>query len=87
MKDENTTFTITCKMKTRWVPQFLGMLQAMQRLGSLGGSRWVRFYSDGEGDYRPKFEWDKTLPDPAAPLKVEHVGQAPRSDGYDFDAG
>lgn len=75
-------------MKTRWVPQFLGMLQAMQRLGSLGGSRWVRFYSDGDGDYRPKFLWEGlSLPEPAKPLKVEPLGQSPRSDGYDFGAG
>lgn len=86
MKD-HTTFTIKCTMKNRWIPHFLGMLKSMENLGRLGGSRWVRFYSDGDGDYRPKFEWDKELPEPKKPLKIEDVGQSPRSEGYDFDAG
>lgn len=87
MKYTDKIFTITCTMNERWVSHFLGMLKSMQRLGSLGGSRWVRFYSDGDGDFRPKFEWDKSLPEPAKPLKSEEVGQPSRSDGYDFDAG
>ena len=87
MKYETKEFTIKCRMSERWIPCFLGMLKAMERLGGLGGSRWVRFYSDGDGDYRPKFEWDKELPTPAAPRKAELLGDSPRSDGYDFDAG
>lgn len=55
MKSPKTTFTITCTMKDRWVPHFLGMLQYMEQLGGLGGSRKVTFYSDGDGDFRPKF--------------------------------
>ena len=45
-------------MKDRWVPHFLGMLQYMEQLGGLGGSRKVTFYSDGDGDFRPKFSVD-----------------------------
>ena len=78
---QDTEFIIKCKMRTRWVPQFLGMLKAMERLGGLGGSRWVRFFSDGDGDYRPKFEWDETLPTPVSPLKIDSF---PISDGFDF---
>jgi len=55
-------FTITVDMPDRWVPQFLGMLKYMQVLGSVGGSRMVSFFSDGDGDFRPKFEWDENLP-------------------------
>ncbi len=55
MKSQETTFTVTCTMRERWVPQFLGMLKYMEQLGGLGGSRKVTFYSDGDGDFRPKF--------------------------------
>lgn len=68
MKD-TTKFTIECEMKTRWVPHFLAMLKYMQQLGSLGGSRTVSFYSDGDGDFRPKFTWPSDLPSDAAPIK------------------
>jgi hypothetical protein len=59
-------FTIKCDMEERWVPQFLGMLKLMQSLGNLGGSRMIKFYSDGDGDFRPKFEWNTSI-DPALP--------------------
>lgn len=87
MKYETKEFTIKCRMSERWIPCFLGMLKSMQVLGNLGSSRWVRFYADGDGDYRPKFEWDESLAVPANPLKMEESRQSPRSDGYDFDAG
>lgn len=60
-------FTIECEMKDRWVPHFLSMLRYMQQLGSMGSSRFVQIYSDGDGDFRPKFEWDSSLPSDAKP--------------------
>lgn len=51
-------FTIKVKMQDRWIPQFLSMLEYMQRLGSIGSSREITFYSDGDGDFRPTFKWD-----------------------------
>lgn len=48
-------------MKDRWVPHFLSMLKYMEQLGGLGGSRKVSFYSDGDGDFRPKFKFDPLL--------------------------
>lgn len=54
---EKVTFTVTCTMKRRWAQQFIGMLKQMQRLGSWGSSRNVSFFADGDGDYRPKFEF------------------------------
>jgi hypothetical protein len=51
-------FTITVRMKERWIPHFLSMLKYMERLGGLGGSREVSFYADGDGDFRPKFKYD-----------------------------
>lgn len=69
MKHPNKTFTITCNMNERWIPHFLGMLRKMQSLGELGGSQNITIYSDGDGDFKPKFEWNVELPIPAAPIK------------------
>ena len=62
-------FTIECEMKDRWVPHFLGMLKYMQQLGGLGSSRKVTLYSDGDGDFRPKFTWSQELPETAKPVE------------------
>jgi hypothetical protein len=66
MKPQDKTFTIECTMRERWVPQFLSMLKYMEQLGGLGGSRKVAIYSDGDGDFRPKFsfsiDWSKVEP-------------------------
>lgn len=59
------TFTVSCAMLSRWVPQFLGMLKQMQRLGSISSSREITFYADGDGDFRPRFSWADDLPAPA----------------------
>lgn len=83
MKYEKKKFTIECEMNERWVPHFLGMLKKMQQLGSLGSSREITFYADGDGDFRPKFNWDTTLPEPAKALELE----AYPDHGYTFDAG
>jgi len=68
MKSEDVEFTIKCKMKSRWVPHFLAMLKYMQQLGVFGGSRMVSFFADGDGDFRPKFEWDSSLSSDAKPI-------------------
>jgi len=80
MKEDTTKFVIECEMRTRWVPHFLAMLKYMQRLGGLGSSRLVSFYADGDGDFRPKFKWDESLPCDGKPIK---------DDGGDrtYDAG
>jgi hypothetical protein len=66
MKSQDKTFTIECTMSERWVPHFMSMLKYMEQLGGLGGSRKVTFYSDGDGDFRPKFNfsinWNKVEP-------------------------
>jgi len=48
-------FTITVEMQERWIPHFMSMLKYMESLGRLGSSREVTFYSDGDGDFRPRF--------------------------------
>lgn len=55
-------------MRKRWVPHFLAMLKYMQQLGGLGGSRNVTFRVDGDGDFRPKFQWDGSLPSDGQPV-------------------
>jgi hypothetical protein len=66
------TFNIKVTMETRWIPVFLAMLKRMQSLGNVGASRKLTFYSDGDGDFHPKFEWDTTvepLKEPLEPIK------------------
>lgn len=61
--------TIEVEMGDRWVPQFLGMLRYMERMGQVGSSRMLRFYADGDGDFRPRFTWTGAPGiSPAAPL-------------------
>jgi hypothetical protein len=55
---DSVTVTIKATMRARWLPHFLSMLQHMAKLGSWGSSRMVHFYADGDGDFRPRFEWD-----------------------------
>lgn len=66
-------FTIEVEMEDRWVPHFLAMLKYMEQLGSLGRSRCVSLYADGDGDFRPKFKWDRTLPSKVEP-KLDNNG-------------
>lgn len=42
-------------MNERWASQFLGMLNEMEKFGSVGHSGVVAIYADGDGDFRPKF--------------------------------
>ena len=51
-------FNIKVKMSERWVNDFCSMLYWMQSCGNLGHSSVVGFYADGDGDFRPKFEFD-----------------------------
>ena len=81
-KEENgrTKFNIICTMKNRWVPQFLAMLKYMQQLGSMGSSRKVTIYADGDGDFNPMFEWNDSLPSDAEAIKDQDGNKT-------FDAG
>ena len=69
---DTVTFQVTCTMRPRWVPFFLGMLRHMQYLGSIGSSRTVTFTADGDGDFRPRFAWDVGLPAPEEPELDRH---------------
>lgn len=55
---KEVTFNITATMNERWVNEFCSMLKWMESCGNLGHSSIVGFYSDGDGDFRPKFNID-----------------------------
>ena len=55
------TFNITCKMEERWIASFIKMLDSMSYCGSIGHSEFVGLYADGDGDFQPKFTYDKVL--------------------------
>ncbi len=71
MKKDEVTFYVKCTMKSRWIPHFLSMLKYMQHCGNIGMSRKVSFYSDGDGDFRPKFIWPNVLESSADPVEDE----------------
>ena len=78
--NDYTEFTIKVKMKNRWIPHFLSMLKYMEYLGNIGSSRKVTMYSDGDGDFQPKFEFDESLPSEIKPIKNENGNRT-------YDAG
>lgn len=57
--NKEVTFNIKATMNERWVEDFCSMLNWMQYCGNVGHSSVVGFYSDGDGDFRPKFEIDR----------------------------
>lgn len=75
--DDKITFTVQCTMRKRWAPHFLGMLNKMQWLGSVGSSRRVVFFSDGDGDFRPRFQF---------PDNIE-IAEGTEKEGLFYDAG
>lgn len=52
------TFNIQVTMNERWIDDFCSMLKYMEYCGNIGHSSMVGFYSDGDGDFRPKFNMD-----------------------------
>jgi len=56
-------------MKDRWIPHFLAMLKRMEEYGGQGSSREVVIYADGDGDFHHKFNWNKSLPNEAKPIR------------------
>lgn len=52
-------FTIECEIEERWINDFCSMLKYMEYCGNIGHSSIIGFYSDGDGDFRPKFNISK----------------------------
>jgi len=55
---EDKEIKIKVSMSERWIPYFLSMLKYMEYLGKIGSSRTVSIYSDGDGDFQPRFKFD-----------------------------
>lgn len=51
-------FNINVTMEERWIPHFLSFLKYMQSFGNQGHSAQLGFYSDGDGDFRPRFNFN-----------------------------
>ncbi len=71
MYNDDVTIDIKITMREHWLPHFLGMLHHMEYLGNVGSSRMVTLFSDGDGDFRPKFQWDGDLE--MAPAREEEA--------------
>ena len=67
-------FTIECEMNEKWVNTFCSMLKRMELDGNVGHSEMVGIYSDGDGNFRPKFN---------IYYKCKHV--LPKSGNIDLD--
>lgn len=72
--DEDVTITVRITARKRWIPQLLGVFARMEYLGKIGSSRNVCLHSDGDGDFRPRFEVvDSPEPiEPAEPCEEQN---------------
>lgn len=69
---DDVTVNLKITVRKRWLPHMLGMFYRMQQLGSIGSSRMIGFYADGDGDFRPRFEIDgEAIADPVYKTRVE----------------
>lgn len=53
--------TINAEIPDRWVDTFCTMLKQMEHDGNIGHSEKVSIYADGDGDFRPKFNFSKAF--------------------------
>lgn len=53
----NKKIIVSCEMEERWIDHFCSFLKRLQYNGEQGRSRLEGFYSDGDGDFRPKFSF------------------------------
>lgn len=79
-------FNIKVTMNERWVNDFCSMLHWMQSCGNLGHSSIVGFYSDGDGDFRPKFEIDRDFVRTEGIRRKDRDRELPKIEVL-FDAG
>lgn len=79
-------FNIECEMEERWVNDFCSMLQWMESCGNIGHSSIVGFYSDGDGDFRPKFNIDRDFDKTEGYRRIAGTRELPPPEII-FDAG
>lgn len=58
MSGETKTFNIEVTMEERWIDDFCSFLKKMEYYGNIGHSSIIGFYTDGDGDFHPKFNID-----------------------------
>lgn len=58
---EKKEFVIRVRMEERWIPHFISMLKYMECCGKMGRTRKVSFVSDGDGDFRPEFDFNEDI--------------------------
>lgn len=85
MSNKEATFNIRATMNERWINDFCSMLNYMQSCERIGHSSVVGFYSDGDGDFRPKFEFDREY-EVMDGYRKEDVKELPNLEVI-FDAG
>lgn len=74
---------VEATMDSRWIPEFIDFLATMEYCGGIGTSRKLSFYSDGDGDFHPKFKIN------GEPLEERAIEIANEQNSFktDFDAG
>lgn len=86
MSNDEVTFNIQVTMKERWVDDFCTMLKWIETCGNIGHSSVVGFYADGDGDFRPKFKFDREFETAGAYWRKDHGDKMPKLEVI-FDAG
>ena len=82
----NKTFNIEVTMDERWIDDFCSMLKWMESCGNLGHSSIVGFYSDGDGDFRPKFKINTEFKMTEGYRRKDHKDDMPKLEVI-YDAG
>ena len=81
---EEVSFNVKITMNKRWANEFQSMLQLMEKFGSSGHSGIIGIYADGDGDFRPKFDFDTEFEKSERIIKN---GEELSSSEIIFDAG
>jgi hypothetical protein len=62
MSKERLEMTIKLQVTEPQALAVQAMLKCWNSLGSMGSSRYVAFYVDGDGDFKPKATWEFSKP-------------------------
>lgn len=79
-------FTIKVKMEERWIDAFCSFLSRMQYNGKIGHSEIIGFYSDGDGDFRPIFDFGDLTHSEDINYREPYI-YSTRNSAHIFDAG
>jgi hypothetical protein len=62
MSNERLEMTIKLQVTEAQALAVQAMLECWNSLGSMGSSRYVAFYVDGDGNFKPKATWEYSEP-------------------------